>query len=405
MKPVNFCKYFNNFDYQNLNIYSISIDLIELELTLMKGVDSFPEISSKLIKKFEIIRLLGSGSFGKIYQAKHRRTGKLVAIKHESPEISPPQLENEMRIYKKLTGFPGFADIYLSLNEISGHYCVMELLGQNLQQLYEICGFIFTLKSVYMIFDQMIRRIENLHSKCFLHRDLKPENFVIGRNEHKNTIYLIDFGLSSMYCDPLTSIHIPMREGRDMVGTIRYASVNYHKGIEGSRRDDLESLFYIILYFLRGQLPWQGLKHRTRVKKSVRIAQIKEKLTIEELCRGLPPVFEEYIKYVRSLDFDETPDYQFCYSIIKRGMDNEGYTFDGCFDWNSIEDIDKIFKEQKNPYLEEEETRQNIPSNNQYYKLFIKTNQNEKIDFDHHNKPEKHNPIQLSAKTLLKTLS
>ena len=134
-------------------------------------------------------------------------------------------------------------------------------------------------------FFQMIGRVEHVHSRSFIHRDMKPENFVMGIGKYCNKLYIIDFGLAKRYRDTRTKVHIPYREDKNLTGTARYASVNAHLGIEQSRRDDLESLGYVIMYFMRGSLPWQGLKAATKKQKYERISQKKLDTSVEVLTK------------------------------------------------------------------------------------------------------------------------
>ncbi len=131
----------------------------------------------------------------------------------------------------------------------------------------------------------MIGRVEHVHSRSFIHRDMKPENFVMGIGKYCNKLYIIDFGLAKRYRDARTRVHIAYREDKNLTGTARYASVNAHLGIEQSRRDDLESLGYVIMYFMRSNLPWQGLKAATKKQKYERISQKKLDTTVEVLTK------------------------------------------------------------------------------------------------------------------------
>lgn len=165
---------------------------------------------------------------------------------------------------------------------------VMELLGPSLEDLFNFCQRRFSLKTVLLLADQLISRIDFIHSRNFIHRDIKPDNFLMGLGKKGNLVYIIDFGLAKKYRDGRTHQHIPYRENKNLTGTARYASVNTHLGVEQSRRDDLESLGYVLMYFNRGALPWQGLKAATKRQKYERISEKKMSTTIDDLCKGYP---------------------------------------------------------------------------------------------------------------------
>jgi serine/threonine protein kinase len=130
-----------------------------------------------------------------------------------------------------------------------------------------------------------------VHSRGLIHRDIKPDNFVVGRGKKQALIHIIDFGLAKQYKDPENNLHIPYRNDKNLTGTARYASVHTHLGIEQSRRDDLESVCYVVLYFLRGKLPWQGMVAKEKDDKYRKILDVKKKATPQELCKGLPSIF------------------------------------------------------------------------------------------------------------------
>lgn len=177
--------------------------------------------------------------------------------------------------------------------------------------------------------------MQTIHEKNLIYRDIKPDNFLIGRPGTKaaNVIHVVDFGMAKQYRDPKTKQHIPYRERKSLSGTARYMSINTHLGREQSRRDDLEALGHVFMYFLRGGLPWQGLKAATNKQKYEKIGEKKQTTPIEELCRGFPPQFAEYLTYVRNLGFEDTPDYDYLRDLFTQAAKDEGIVEDGEYDW------------------------------------------------------------------------
>ncbi|CAH1273313.1 CSNK1D [Branchiostoma lanceolatum] len=213
---------------------------------------------------------------------------------------------------------------------------VMELLGPSLEDLFNFCSRKFSLKTVLLLADQLISRIEYIHSKNFIHRDVKPDNFLMGLGKKGNLVYIIDFGLAKKYRDARTHQHIPYRENKNLTGTARYASINTHLGIEQSRRDDMESLGYVLMYFNLGSLPWQGLKAATKRQKYERISEKKMSTPIEVLCKGYPSEFATYLNYCRSIRFDDKPDYSYLRQLFRNLFHRQGFTYDYVFDWNML---------------------------------------------------------------------
>uniref|UniRef100_A0ABI7WHM4 non-specific serine/threonine protein kinase n=1 Tax=Felis catus TaxID=9685 RepID=A0ABI7WHM4_FELCA len=213
---------------------------------------------------------------------------------------------------------------------------VMELLGPSLEDLFNFCSRKFSLKTVLLLADQMISRIEYIHSKNFIHRDVKPDNFLMGLGKKGNLVYIIDFGLAKKYRDARTHQHIPYRENKNLTGTARYASINTHLGIEQSRRDDLESLGYVLMYFNLGSLPWQGLKAATKRQKYERISEKKMSTPIEVLCKSYPSEFATYLNFCRSLRFDDKPDYSYLRQLFRNLFHRQGFSYDYVFDWNML---------------------------------------------------------------------
>jgi len=292
--------------------------------------------------KWRVGRKIGSGSFGEIYLGTNIYTMEEVALKFETTKTKHPQLLYESKIYRYLSLSPcgqpvvGFPAVKWYGQEGDYNVMAMELLGPSLEDLFNFCHRKFSLKTVLMIAIQTITRIEYLHSRSFIHRDIKPDNFLMGLGKHSETIYLIDFGLSKRYRDPKTHVHIPYREGKNLTGTARYASINTHLGLEQSRRDDLESLGYVLMYFNRGSLPWQGLKAATKKQKYQKISDKKANTPIEVLCKGFPAEFAIYLNYCRSLKFEEKPDYDYLRSIFQSLYRKKGFPDDHVFDWTAM---------------------------------------------------------------------
>ena len=227
-------------------------------------------------KHFTIIvnKQLGKGGFGQFYLGRNIRENVPIAIKvEESSNRSHLRLEYE--ILKDIQGGKGIPRIYKYRQGHNHNYLVMELLGKSLDKLFSDNDKYFTYKTIFQIGYQMIERIQYVHSKLYIHRDIKPGNFVIGRGDKSKIIYIIDFGLSKRYIDPEKKCHIPYREGKGLTGTARYVSLFTHYGIEQSRRDDIESIAYNLIYFAKGKLPWQGVKTKNKKEKHKKIMESK----------------------------------------------------------------------------------------------------------------------------------
>lgn len=208
-----------------------------------------------------------------------------------------------------------------------------------------------------MLCHVQISRIEFIHSNSIVHRDIKPANFVMGTGKAAGMVNVIDFGLAKKFRDSRTSTHIPYKQNDyHGVGTSLFAAINTHLGVESSRRDDLESLAYMLIYFIRGTLPWRKLR-APHVMPPLPDASPSEqaraqaaynpvgttwdlirdaKLANEEVVTlGLPPEFDVLYRYARTLEFDDLPDYEGLRQLFRGLAEREGIEYDGVFDWSA----------------------------------------------------------------------
>lgn len=284
------------------------------------------------ISNYNIIKELGSGAFGVVYKAEHIKSKKMMAIKIENKDVS--RLSYEYNIYNGLKNKPGIPKIYSFYQMKDKNILIMDYLGPSLEDLFEFSNYKFGVKTVLMVAIQILNRIEDLHNTGYIHRDIKPENFLIGTGKKKNRIYMIDFGLSKKYQN--NSQHIPYRKNCSFTGSFRYSSIRNHKGIEQSRRDDLESIGYMLIFLLKGSLPWQGLKGSTKRKRSSNIFNVKSSISLQELCKDIPSEFLLYMKYCRTLRYDQVPDYNLLRNLFIELFKSKQYTLNYIYDWNLI---------------------------------------------------------------------
>ncbi|KAF2198533.1 kinase-like protein [Delitschia confertaspora ATCC 74209] len=287
---------------------------------------------------YRVGKKIGEGSFGVIFEGTNLLNNQQVAIKFEPRKSDAPQLRDEYRTYKILVGCPGIPNVYYFGQEGLHNILVIDLLGPSLEDLFDHCNRKFSIKTVVMVAKQMLSRVQTIHEKNLIYRDIKPDNFLIGRPGSKfaNVIHVVDFGMAKQYRDPKTKQHIPYRERKSLSGTARYMSINTHLGREQSRRDDLEALGHVFMYFLRGGLPWQGLKAATNKQKYEKIGEKKQTTPIKDLCDGFPEEFNKYLSYVRNLGFEDTPDYDYLRDLFSQALKSTGEVEDGEYDWMKL---------------------------------------------------------------------
>ena len=289
-------------------------------------------------KRYKLEDQLGAGAFGEIYAGTDTRTGLPVAIKLEHSNAKHPQLAYEARVYKQLNGkrVAGIPQLLYDGREGKYNVLVLERMGDNLETLLTQCHRRFSTRTLLLLADQLLKMLELVHDEGFIHRDLKPENVVVGTRGNVNQVYLIDFGLSKCFWNPVTDAHIPFRNDKHLTGTARYASINNHKGFEQSRRDDLESLGYVLLYFTLGRLPWQNQTGQREEKYTKMLAMKEQALRTGSLFNNVPAYFASYFQYVAALKFDDRPDYGYLRTLFSTAYNHHFTPAEAkVFDWVS----------------------------------------------------------------------
>ena len=326
--------------------------------------------------RYRLGKKIGTGSFGEIFEGTDIFDNSAVAIKLEHNTVKYPQLLFEAKLLKSI---PGTGIPTMHWFGIAGEYnaMVMELLGQNLEDLFNYCGKNFTLKTILLITIQLIERIKHVHDNNYVHRDIKPENFLIGKDSTAKTIYILDFGLAKRYRDEHTHIHIPLKENRNLTGTARYASCNAHNGLEQSRRDDMESIAYVILYFFKGKLPWQGLKCKDKNEKYAKIKEMKMSITPEKLCEGFPIEFTRYLNMVKKLGFEEEPAYKEYIKLFTDLFKSKDFEMDYLYDWVTVKNNTNVLKDASLMRSQEFSKQEDSKKNNEGVDSTIQGNNND----------------------------
>ena len=288
--------------------------------------------------KYRAIKKLGEGSFGKVYKGQYK--GEFYALKFESRAEGQNLLETEATIMSYLKG-PNIPFVKSYGSNTEYNILVMQLLGKSLEDIFNI-KLKFSIKTTAMLGYQMLSVLQYIHDRHIIHRDIKPDNYVMGYNDKNARLYLLDFGLAKKYRSSKTLVQYPYIKKKKLTGTARYASIHALEEMEQSRRDDLESTGYVLMYFLRGSLPWQGLKIKTKEDRYKKILDKKKGTTSNELCKDFPEEFKYFIDYTRNLGYAENPDYEklkknFIYLVRERMCEN----FDFIYDWTTQNDLKK----------------------------------------------------------------
>lgn len=285
--------------------------------------------------KYRLIHKIGEGSFGKIFSGINKNTQEEVAVKIERSE-GGSVLRNEARIYTALRGEEGIPGMRACGKEGKFNYLVIDLLDVSLEDQRVRCGGRLGLKTVLAMGVQMLRRIEQVHKFGILHRDIKPDNFLLGKEPYGHVLHLIDFGLAKRYLNK--SQHVNAQTGRKLCGTARYVSLNVHDGLTPSRRDDLESVAYVMIYLFCGRLPWQGVQCEGKEEKHRMIGQIKRETNMWDACKGfsMPGEILVFMEYCRGLEYDEAPDYGYLRGLLMNLYKHHGFLADNLYDWSCV---------------------------------------------------------------------
>lgn len=279
-------------------------------------------------ERWKVVKKIGGGGFGEIYEGLDLVTQEQVALKVESARQPKQVLKMEVAVLKKLQGKEHVCRFIGCGRNARFNYVVMQLQGRNLAELRRAQPRgAFSLSTTLRLGLQILKAIDSIHSVGFLHRDIKPSNFSIGRHPSNcRKVYMLDFGLARQYTTSNGQVR-PPRAAAGFRGTVRYASINAHKNKEMGRHDDLWSLFYMLVEFVNGQLPWRKIKDKEQV------GLMKEKYDHRLLLKHLPSELRQFLEHVQQLEYADTPDYAMLTSLLERCCKRRGIRDSDPYDW------------------------------------------------------------------------
>ena len=316
---------------KNLKVYNNRRKSFQATSFNYTETEKDPLLNILIFKKYRTVKKLGEGSFGNVYKAFY--DDEYYALKMEDISLDYDLLENEATILNYLQG-PNIPK-FISFSKDKGYnVLVMELLDQSLDNILSKLRR-FSVKTVAMLGYQLIKILKYIHDKHIIHRDIKPDNLAMGRKELNGTLYIIDFGLAKKFRSSRTLKQFPLIKRHSLTGTARYASINALQGYEQSRRDDLESAMYVLMFFLRGNLPWQNIKIKGKHDKYLKICNKKKEVSSKELGKNFPSEFAELLEYFKNLGYTEDPDYEMCLKKMLNVLERENATFDYVYDWTT----------------------------------------------------------------------